>query len=58
MTEGRKIHCHICGQYVGIIRDAKLMKGIAFLCRDCAQAKTKTPDGGPVVDFLKGIMKC
>jgi hypothetical protein len=24
-----------CGRFVGLIRDAKLMKGLKFVCRDC-----------------------
>lgn len=31
----RKIYCIECNKYVGEIRDAKLIKGLAFLCQDC-----------------------
>ena len=35
MSDGRKIYCMFCGRFVGLIRDAKLMKGLKFVCRDC-----------------------
>lgn len=32
----RKIHCAECTKYLGEIRDAKLMKGMAHLCPRCS----------------------
>lgn len=32
---GMEIHCNGCGQYVGTIRNAKLMKGLTFTCPKC-----------------------
>ena len=31
----KTIKCSICGAYLGEIRDAKLAKEIAFLCKKC-----------------------
>lgn len=31
----RDIFCNDCGTYVGTIRDAKLMKGLKFICPKC-----------------------
>lgn len=31
----RQIHCIKCSTYLGVIRDARLMKGILFLCPKC-----------------------
>lgn len=31
----REINCCQCGKHVGIIRDAKLMKGLKFICPMC-----------------------
>ena len=35
----RHIHCSSCSTYLGVIRDARLMKGIKYLCPTCI-----TPD--------------
>lgn len=35
MMSGRKIYCVGCNEYLGVIRDAKLRKGIVFLCKNC-----------------------
>ncbi len=35
----RKIYCRDCGTYVGTIRDAKLMKGLSFICPSCDEDK-------------------
>lgn len=31
----REISCCKCGKHVGTIRDAKLMKGLKFICPTC-----------------------
>ena len=33
----RDIHCYVCNKYVGVIRDAKLMKGLKFVCPSCSE---------------------
>lgn len=35
MSTDRTINCHVCNKYIGTIRDAKLMKGIAHVCPAC-----------------------
>lgn len=30
-----KIHCMKCERYCGEIRDAKLIKGLKFMCKSC-----------------------
>jgi hypothetical protein len=35
----RNIQCNDCGRHVGIIRDAKLMKGLVFVCPTCIKSK-------------------
>ena len=32
----RQIHCLKCSKNVGEIRDAKLAKGLCYLCQSCA----------------------
>lgn len=32
----RKIHCRDCGKYLGEVRDAKLAKGIKYICAVCS----------------------
>lgn len=39
MITERVIHCIVCKVYVGTIRDAKLMKGLTFVCPTCAESK-------------------
>lgn len=36
----RVIYCEKCKKYVGEIRDARLLKGIVFLCKDCNSKRT------------------
>jgi hypothetical protein len=35
MASERKIYCHCCGAYCGVIRDASLMKGLVYTCINC-----------------------
>ena len=35
----RPIYCHRCGRYLGVIRDAKLRKGITHACGECVVTK-------------------
>lgn len=30
-----KIYCYSCNKYVGLVRDASLMKNLAYLCPEC-----------------------
>lgn len=32
----RHIHCIKCSTYLGVIRDAKIMKGITYCCPRCS----------------------
>lgn len=36
MAVERKIYCQCCDTYVGTLRDAKLMKNLAFVCPTCS----------------------
>lgn len=40
----RVIHCENCKRYVGEIRDAKLMKGLVFICPTCIITLKKEKD--------------
>jgi len=61
----RKIYCTACNCNLGEIRDAKLLKGIKYLCPNCDTKrvasdlanKTRGSMGGrlSVPDFLKDI---
>lgn len=52
----REIHCAGCGTYLGEIRDARLRKDLVTYCQPCAtEREQRQEDGGPVVDFLKGV---
>lgn len=31
----RNVECYMCNKHVGIIRDAKLMKGLSYICPSC-----------------------
>lgn len=48
----RQINCKGCGKYMGEIRDAKLRKGLVFLCEPCdgrrvaLELKEKTGQAG------------
>lgn len=52
----REIYCADCKRFVGEIRDARLMKGLAFVCSPCeairSAAKTKP---GSVDELLNGF---
>ena len=60
MTIERAIHCHKCKVYVGTIRDAKLMKGLKFVCPKCddLHRETNRDDmfGDGFTDLLKDSM--
>lgn len=49
----RNIYCRQCGAYLGEIRDAKLAKGIEYVCRVCAAPKPPAD----IPDFMKGIFR-
>jgi len=42
----REINCHICGVYLGCIRDAKLHKQIRFTCYSCSDDYVPEPVHG------------
>ncbi len=58
----RTIYCKSCNVYLGIIRDAKLRKGIVYLCGNCETKrlasdmmnKTKLPEND-YMDIFKGM---
>ena len=41
MSQDRLIYCNKCGGYLGVIRDAKLKKGMTFSCGVCPTAEAK-----------------
>ena len=56
-----QIHCAGCNRYLGEIRDAKLLKGIKYLCPAC-ETKRLASDlanrtGGGGLDFLEKMFK-
>jgi|GEM_PF-1148648 len=60
------IHCKDCGTYLGEIRDAKLKKGMTFVCGDCTRERhiadmardhQKEKLDRNVADFMSGLMK-
>lgn len=48
----RTINCAGCGAYLGIIRDARLMKGIVHLCPACEAKRAAAAD---IDRFLGGF---
>jgi phage FluMu protein Com len=48
----REINCCECGKHVGIIRDAKLMVGLKFICPSCHEKMNDTYDFGSNTDWL------
>lgn len=55
MSEDRIIYCNKCGCYLGVIRDAKLKKGMTFACGVCPTAKPRekfSKSGDTAVDDL------
>jgi DNA-directed RNA polymerase subunit RPC12/RpoP len=50
----RKIYCKECGRYVGTIKDAKLMKGLGFVCPHC-NTKSDTPQSSWIDNMLKSV---
>lgn len=50
----RQIHCLKCDRNVGEIRDARLMKGIAYLCQSCANELMAPPKMWSGFDELFG----
>jgi len=60
------IHCKDCGTYLGEIRDAKLKKGMTFVCEGCTRERDMTETvrdhqkeklDRSVADFMSGLMK-
>jgi len=50
----KTIYCSECRTYLGIIRDGKLKKGLAFLCATCEAArKLSKPKKNNIVDFFE-----
>ena len=55
----KQIFCKGCGKYLGEIRDAKLRKGMVYLCQNCEtkrlasdMARNKMKAQDPVNDFM------
>jgi len=48
----RKIFCTECDKYLGEIRDAKLLKGIKFLCPKCDYSRKATLEGENMFNTL------
>lgn len=59
----REINCCECGRHVGIIRDAKLMKGLKFICPTCDNHNNNKEDdiaryaSGDFADIFGDIFK-
>lgn len=58
----REISCCKCGRHVGIIRDAKLMKGLKFICPSCCVVDEKgdyfkPTDKSDFNDMFGGLFK-
>jgi hypothetical protein len=63
----REINCKLCGCKVGEIRDAKLAKGIVYLCKVCDEKREAdmarmhricvmhSQKTNSMPDFLKGL---
>lgn len=57
----RKIFCTGCNKYLGDIRDAKLLKGIKFLCPKCETKRIasdlhkRTNNDCDMSDMLRGF---
>jgi len=50
----KKIYCSECKTYLGVIRDAKLKKGMVYLCATCESArKLSRPRKNSIKDFFK-----
>ena len=59
MPDVRSIRCHRCDCYLGEIRDAKLKRGMAFICTECASAikKVKPNSQSSPDSTLDGLKK-
>lgn len=59
----QKIYCSGCSTYLGIIRDAKLRKGIVFLCKNCGtkrvalEMQRKTRPSVDMGDLFGGLFR-
>lgn len=59
----RKIYCAGCDTYLGVVRDAKLRKGVVFLCKNCEikrvalELQRKTKPSVDMGDLFGGIFK-
>ena len=49
----REIKCSSCGKHLGVIRDAKLARGIDYRCKSCAASARK--DDFP--EFMDNLFK-
>ena len=50
-----KIYCCVCNTYVGEVRDANLMKNLAYLCPYCKDIAVGKRNDKNDVDILKEI---
>lgn len=56
----RDIYCADCGCYLGVIRDAKLKKGLVTLCADChlpaePEFPKRNSPGDGTVEYLQNL---
>lgn len=55
-----EIRCSVCKCYLGVIRDAKLKKGLGYLCSDCkdeiiAPYQNPKSSSAEMPDFFQSI---
>lgn len=61
MGDERKIYCNGCRVYLGVIRDAKLRKGMVHLCKNCETKRvasdlaSKTTPRNPFDNFMDSM---
>ena len=62
MSDERSIDCFLCKTHCGIIRDARLLVGLAFLCTRCQLVVNKnaalaSKPSDPVADLMGLLLK-
>jgi len=50
-----KIYCVACNKYLGEIRDAKLRKGVKFLCVNCDTKRIASDMRPKQPDYMKSL---
>jgi len=53
----REIECCVCHKFLGEIRDARIVKGISYLCPKCNKKIKRKEETGETdsVNFLKNM---